>query len=121
MDVCDMLYHIQNRDDLQKKARTRKTGIAYRRKMKIQHREQIRKNTRYGYNCCWCGYKAAYIDWIFDGDDWYPSGKYVKYPKNSKGKQFWKGYSNRVIRRQDTLYRGNQYRKVCDYHCFTSY
>ena len=99
----------------------RKTGIAYRRKMKIKHREHIRKNTGYGYNYCWCGYKAAYVDWIFDGDDWHPSGKYVKYPKNSKGKQFWKGYSNHVIRRQKNLYHGNQYKKACNYHRFTSY
>ena len=49
MDVCNMLHHIQNGDDLQKKDGTRKTGIAYRRKMKIKHREQIRKNTSYGY------------------------------------------------------------------------
>jgi hypothetical protein len=33
----------------QKKVGKRKTGIAYRRKMKIKHREQIRKNTSYGY------------------------------------------------------------------------
>lgn len=121
MDVCNMLHHIQNGDDLQKKDGTRKTGIAYRRKMKIKHREQIRKNTCYGDNRSWCGYKAAYVDWIFDNGDWHPSGKYVKYPKNSKGKQFWKRHSNRIVRRNKDVYHGKQYRKVCDYHIYTSY
>lgn len=105
----------------QKKSGKRKTGIAYRRKMKVRHRERIRENTSCGYNHCWCGYKAAYVDWVFDGDDWHPSGKYVKYPKNSKGKQFWKRYSNRFIRRNEEVYHGKQYRKACDYHIYTSY
>ena len=93
----------------------RKTGTAYRRKMKHKHLEQIRKNTMYSH----CGYlyrsKVAYVDWLFDGDDWYPSGKYVKFPRNSNNKQFWKGYSNRAIRRNGEAYRGNQYKKVYKY------
>ena len=111
----------QDASILQKKAVKRKTGIAYRRKMKIKHREQIRKNTSYGSNCCWCGYTAAYVDEVFDSDGLRSAGCYVKYPKHSKGKQFWKGYSNRMIRRQDALCQGNQYRKTCNYHRFTSY
>ena len=121
------MYFVAIADDtqdayiLQKKAGKRETGIAYRRKMKHKHLEQIRKITSYGYNRSWCGYKAAYVDRIFDGDQWTPSGKYVKYPKNSKGKQFWKRHSNRFIRRSLEGYRGKQYKKACDYHIYTSY
>ena len=110
-----MLNDEQNVYSAQKKDGKRKTGIAYRRKMKRKHLEQIRKNTMYSR----CGYlyrsKVAYVDWDYDDEDWYPSGKYVKYPRNSNNKQFWKGYSNKVIRRSDKLYRGNQYKKAFDY------
>ena len=99
----------------QKKDGKRKSGIAYRCKMKRKHLEQIRKNTSYGYNRSWCGCKAAYVDRVFDGNGWHPSGKYVKYPRNSKNKQFWKGYSNRVIRRNGEARRGNQHKKVYKY------
>ena len=104
-----------------REAGKRKSGIAYRRKMKVKHREQIRENTSYGNNRTWCGYKAAYVDWNFDGDDWHPSGNYVKYPKNSKGKGFWKKHANRFVRRSEDVYHGKQYKKACDYHIYTSY
>lgn len=83
--MCDDIYDNEAKAVPPKKIGRRRTGTAYRRKMKVKHREQVRKNTVYSH----CGYlyrsKAAYVDWVFDGDDWYPSGKYVKYPKNSKG------------------------------------
>ena len=42
-------------------------------------------------------------------------GKYIKYPKNSNAEHFWKRHSNRIIRRRNEIYRGNQYRKCFDY------
>ena len=98
-----------------KKVGKRKTGAAYRRKMKRKHLEQVRKNTMYSHSGYLYRSKVAYVDWDYDDEDWYPSGKYVKYPRNSNNKQFWKGYSNRVIRRNGETYRGNQYKKVYKY------
>lgn len=98
-----------------KKVGKRKTGSAYRRKMKRKHLEQVRKNTMYSHSGYLYRSKVAYVDWDYDDEDWYPSGKYVKYPRNSNNKQFWKGYSNRVIRRNGEAHRGNQYKKVYKY------
>lgn len=100
---------------LSKKVGKRKTGSAYRRKMKRKHLEQVRKNTMYSHSGYLYRSQVAYVDRDYDEEKWYPSGKYVKYPRNSNNKQFWKGYSNRVIRRNGEAYRGNQYKKVNKY------
>ena len=101
-----------------KKKGSRKTGTAYRRKMKVKHRERIRKNTVYSH----CGYlyrpKSAYIEWGLVDGKWYPSGNFVKYPKNSHSKQFRKKQFRRAIRRSNELYRGNQYKKTRIYEWY---
>ena len=104
-----------------KKPGKRKTGTAYRRKMKRKHLEQIRTNTFYGFNRCWRGYTAPYVERVLEGNAWCPSGKYVKYPKKSKRKQFWKRYSNRLMRRNNEVYHGKQYKKACDYHIYIGF
>ena len=58
-----------------KKVGKRKTGSAYRRKMKRKHLEQVRKNTMYSHSGYLYRSKVAYVDWDYDDEDWYPSGK----------------------------------------------
>ena len=118
--MCNDVDGIHDGDEYEvapsiKKSGKRETGMAYRRKMKRKHLEQVRKNTMYSHSGYLYRSKVAYVDWDYDDEDWYPSGKYVKYPRNSNNKQFWKGYSNRVIRRNGEAYRGNQYKKVYKY------
>ena len=64
-----------------------------------------------------CGYNPAvgYIDWDWVDGIWQPVGKYIKYPKNSNAQQYWKRHSNKIVRKKNEIFRGNQYRKCFDY------
>ena len=89
----------------------RKTGLAYRRAMKTKHKAAMMQILSYGYYKPTVGYvKRIYIDGRYQ-----QVGKYIKYPKNSNAEHFWKRHSNRIIRRRNEIYRGNQYRKCFDY------
>ena len=94
-----------------KKKGKRKTGIAYRREMKAKHNKDLAWII---YNC---GYNPAigYIDWDWVDGVWQPVGKYIKYPKNSNAQQYWKRHSNKIVRKKNEIFRGNQYRKCFDY------
>ena len=94
-----------------KKKGKRKTGIAYRREMKAKHNKDL---TWIIHNC---GYNPAigYIDWDWVDGIWQPVGKYIKYPKNSNAQQYWKRHSNKIVRKKNEIFRGNQYRKCFDY------
>lgn len=69
----------------------RKTGRAYRRKMRKQKKEKLMRIMTYGYKSS-IGYK------------------------NSNRQTFWKAYSNRKIRRyKGDVRKGNSYRRHFDY------
>ena len=89
----------------------RKTGLAYRRAMKTKHKAAMMQILSYGYYKPTVGYvKRIYVDGRYQ-----QVGKYIKYPKNSNAERYWKRHSNRVIRRRNEIYHGNQYRKCFDY------
>lgn len=84
---------------------------AYRRAMEIKHKRDLLRIISYS------GYKPhiGYIDWGRVNGVWQPVGKHIKYPKNSNAQRYWKRHSNKIIRRRNETYRGNQYRKCFDY------
>ena len=92
-------------EHLRKKERHRKRRIMARR-----HKRRMMRIVTRGF-MPW----VVYVDEACVDGVWKPVGKYVKLPKNSNGKQYWKRHSNKVIRRRREVWRGNQYRKCFDY------
>lgn len=89
----------------------RKTGRAYRRKMRKQKKEKLMRIMTYGYKS-----GIGYTDWGWKDGVYQPVGRYIQYPKNSNRQTFWKTYSNRKIRRyKGNIRKGNSYRRHFDY------
>ena len=58
----------------------------------------------------------GYVDWDFEGKTLLHTGKYIKYPKNSKCQRWLKQVSSKKVRAYPCLpQKGNGYRKVFDY------
>ena len=58
----------------------------------------------------------GYVDWGFEGKTLLYTGKYIKYPKNSKCQRWLKRVSSKKVRACSYLpQKGNGYRKVFDY------
>ena len=94
-----------------RKANPRKTGSAYRRMMKKQKKDRLMEIiTRGRHNSA-----AGYVDCDFVDGEWKPVGKYIKYPRNSNKQRFFKRYSSKRVRRRDLPFKGNGYRRYCDY------
>lgn len=56
------------------------------------------------------------VDWDFEGKTLLHTGKYIKYPKNSKRQRWLKRVSSKKVRACPCLpQKGNGYRKVFDY------
>lgn len=97
--------------DESKKRGSRKTGRAYRRRMRqIKNKRLMKIVNNSGYNPA-----AGYVDWAFVDGVYTPVGKYIKFPKNSNQQKYFKRYSNRITRREDIPAKGNGYRKCFDY------
>jgi hypothetical protein len=89
----------------------RKTGRAYRRKMRKQKKEKLMRIMTYGYKS-----GIGYTDWGWKDGVYQPVGSYIQYPKNSNRQTFWKAYSNRKIRHyKGDVRKGNSYRRHFDY------
>ena len=89
----------------------RRSGRAYRRQMRIRKTDRLMKIVTRHYIP-----HAGYIDYGFDGKTLYHSGKYIKYPQNSKAQRYLKRSSNKKVRK--TILspgKSNQYRKAFDY------
>jgi hypothetical protein len=88
----------------------RKTGRSYRRRMARQKFNKKKDIGTYIYHACW-------VDWDEVDGKWMPVGKYIKYPNNSKIRNYFKKHSNRKIRRTnyDVYLKGNDYRREFDY------
>lgn len=85
----------------------RKTGRAYRRKM----RRKTIKKYRDGDRWIW----GPHLRWYLEGDE-FVLGSYVKHPQNSSTKVFFKRVSNRMVRRSKEVFpKGNGHRKLFDY------
>lgn len=100
----------------------RKGGSAYRREMKrkkFKRKKAIYDNGSYAFAL---GYDKAGMEHCCG---WYPIDSepayhytYIKPPKSSKSKTFWKKHSSRVLRRKKLdlpTQKGNHHRKVFDY------
>ena len=101
----------QRRVELLPPVPRRKTGRAYRRMMKTRKHSALFKIVTDGYRP-----HAGYVDWSEVDGKWMPTGKYIKYPKNSNCQRWWKKYSNKIVRKNMNLpQKGNRYRRVFDY------
>lgn len=78
--------------------------------MKKQKFERAKKIATRTYNPA-----AGYVDWEYVNGELIPVGKYVKYPKNSNKQQYFKRYSNKIVRRTSLPLKGNAYRRCFDY------
>ena len=90
----------------------RRTGRRYRRRKgqeKTDRRLAITQLSGYAPH-------RGYVDWGFEGRTLLHTGKYIKYPKNSKCQQWLKRVSSKKVRAYPCLpQKGNGYRKVFDY------
>lgn len=90
----------------------RRTGRRYRRQKGQEKSDRllaIIQTARYGPH-------RGYVDWDFEGRTLLHTGKYIKYPKNSKCQRWLKRVSSKKVRACPCLPRkGNGYRKVFDY------
>lgn len=106
------------------KSGKRKTGRAYRRRMKAKKLKRAMDaiSNRYAVSI-WAGADRTGLPaanvwslWRFGIDDEDVQKTYIRRPKSSKYKGFYKNYSNRLIRRKGVvLPKGNQHRKIFDY------
>ena len=63
-----------------------------------------------------------YIDWGFDGRTLLHTGKYIKYPKNSRSQSWIKLETSRRIRScRNAPAKGNFYRRLFDYIVIANY
>lgn len=96
--------------NLQKLPR-RRTGTQYRREKRIQKNDRLMRIVTRQYVP-----HAGYVDWDFDGDTLVPSGKYIKYPKNSNCQRWMKRLTSKKARKAlDAPCKGNYYRRLFDY------
>ena len=90
----------------------RRTGRRYRRRKrqeKTDRRLAIIQLSGYAPH-------RGYVDWGFEGKTLLHTGKYIKYPKNSKCQRWLKRVSGKKVRAYPHLPpKGNGYRKVFDY------
>ena len=87
------------KDDFERTGK-RKTGKAYRRKMRVKKRNDLMRA----------------IEGCYVRDIWHRKGAYIVYPKNSKAKKYYRNYSNRLIRRGKVVGAGKGgYRRCFDY------
>lgn len=90
----------------------RPSGLAHRRAMSRNKRDRLIKNIVIGAIPFWSGY----VDYDFVDGRWVAVGKYVKRPKSSKLKRFYKKYSNHLLRRGAEYGSGKSgYKRCFDY------
>ena len=89
-----------------------KARYRLRRAIGIEKNDALLRIINYG------GYAPhrGYIDWGYNGQTLLHSGKYIKYPKNSKCQNWMKKQTSRRIRScRDVPVKGNYYRRLFDY------
>lgn len=121
---CDFYDDAVESKPTKQKPGKRKTGRAYRRRMRVKKLNRLMDVVSY------CSTVSMYsgIDrtglpaanfwglWSLGIDDDDIRKAYIKRPKSSRYKGFYKNHSNRVIRRKGiVLPKGNQHHKIFDY------
>lgn len=94
------------------------TRIREKDRRRVRRIMRNRKNDRLLRIINYGGYAPhrGYIDWGFDGLSLLHSGKYIKYPKNSKCQRWMKRETSRRSRSCRTVpAKGNYYRRLFDY------
>ena len=76
----------------------RRTGRAYRRMMNERKYKHLFKIVAHGYRP-----HAGYVDWSYVDGKWMPTGKYIKYPKNSNCQNWCKKACAKGLTRDDML------------------
>ena len=90
----------------------RSTGRRYRRRKGQEKSDRLLEIIQ---TACY-GPHHGYVDWGFEGKTLLHTGKYIKYPKNSKCQRWLKRVSNKKVRTCPYLpKKGNGYRRVFDY------
>ena len=91
---------------------SRQTGRRYRRRKRIEKANKrlfIIQLHNYAPH-------RGYVGWGFEGKTLLHTGKYIKYPKNSKCQRWLKRVSSKKVRACPCLpLKGNGYRKIFDY------
>lgn len=88
-----------------------------RRVRDIQKSDRLLHIINYG----GCAPHRGYIDWGFDGRTLLHTGKYIKYPKNSRSQSWIKLETSRRIRScRNAPAKGNFYRRLFDYIVMTN-
>ncbi len=86
-------------------------GREYRRLQRTKHYARMHKIVTRSYIP-----HVGYVQWTFDGSHFVPTGKYIKYPKNSNCQQWIKRETSKRTRRCKELpAKGNHYRHLFDY------
>ena len=89
----------------------RKTGREYRRLQFIRKNDRLMRIVANRYIP-----HAGYITGRFEGKTLLHTGKYIKYPKNSRAQQWLKRKAARSVRRCGCRpVKGNHYRRLFDY------
>lgn len=91
------------------KACERRTGRAYRRKMKIQKDDRLYRIVKDRYVP-----HVAYVPWDFNGKTLNGTSTYIKYSSHSRKEKFLKRQTSKATRRKD-IANGNNYRKHYEY------
>ena len=90
----------------------RRTGQQYRRWKRQEKSDRLLAIIQ----CARYGPHRGYVDWDFEGKTLLHTGKYIKYPKNSKCQRWLKRVSAKKVRAYPCLpQKGNGYRRVFDY------
>lgn len=89
----------------------RKTGRAFRRKMRKKHLQKYRDRHKFTRI-----FGAPYPNYGYVDGEYVMIGNYVNYPRSSSNKVFFKRVSNKKVRRYNgNLQKGNVHRKLFDY------
>lgn len=92
---------------------SRKTGRAYRRKMRRKNIQKYRDRDNYGWNEWKPG---PHIHRHLDDEGEFAIDPYVEYPRSSANKVFFKRVSNKKVRQSKYIFqKGNGHRRLFDY------
>ena len=86
-------------------------GRDYRRRMAVKNERRLMKIiTDYRRLP-----RAGYVEHGWVNGEWQAIGEYIKYPKNSNMKKYFKKLTTRKVRHSETFANGNSYRKCMEY------
>lgn len=94
-----------------KKHNPRKYSRSYRRLMEARKKKRLFRVVTGSYIP-----HAGYVDWTFENGKMKPTGKYIKYPKNSNCQKWMKKETSHRARKAKYMpIKSNYYRRLFDY------